>query len=125
MDGLELFSSRRFPKGGSLGSEFLVPELSGASSYKRIAGYFCASIIDVAGDELDGIIARKSSAAPEMNISNGSWRADRKFPPGSNKIVRITSGGWNGHKKKKTGSSTNLGPEHRWDVSGFTRIRYP
>lgn len=67
MDGLELFSSRRFPKGGSLGSEFLVPELSGASSYKRIAGYFCASIIDVAGNELDGIIARKGAVQVVCN----------------------------------------------------------
>ena len=61
MGTYDLFSSRRCKKDLSLGSEFLCPELDGATSYMRIAGYFCTSIIEVAGSELDKIIERKGA----------------------------------------------------------------
>lgn len=53
---ISLYSSRRVKNAcgpdATLGNFFLVPSLKGASLYQRIAGYFCASILDIAGDEL-------------------------------------------------------------------------
>lgn len=45
------FSSRR----GPLDKAFLLPRLAGAKSYDRIAGYFCPSIFEVAGEALESV----------------------------------------------------------------------
>jgi ERCC4-related helicase len=45
------FSSRR----QVLGKTFLAERLRGAKSYDRIAGYFSSSILEVAGEEIDGM----------------------------------------------------------------------
>src|ERR1700738_1297785 len=43
------FSSRR----QKLGQSFLAERLRGATAYDRIAGYFCGSIIETAGEALE------------------------------------------------------------------------
>jgi superfamily II DNA or RNA helicase len=48
---LQRFSSRR----ESLDHSFLKKRLAGAASYDRIAGYFRASILEIAGEELEAI----------------------------------------------------------------------
>src|SRR5437773_9709662 len=45
------FSSRR----QKLDKSFLAARLTGAKSYDRIAGYFCGSIIETAGEALDTV----------------------------------------------------------------------
>jgi superfamily II DNA or RNA helicase len=45
------FSSRR----ERLDRSFLCQRLSGARSYDRIAGYFCSSLVEVAGEELESV----------------------------------------------------------------------
>ena len=45
------YSSRRT----NLGKAFLSQKLKGAKSYDRIAGYFCSSVLDIAGDEIEAI----------------------------------------------------------------------
>jgi len=45
------FSSRR----QKLSHSFLTERLRGAKSYDRIAGYFCASILETAGEALDSV----------------------------------------------------------------------
>ena len=45
------FSSRR----QKLGQSFLSERLRGAKAYDRIAGYFCGSIIETAGEALESI----------------------------------------------------------------------
>src|SRR6266545_4036148 len=45
------FSSRR----GRLDEVFLLPRLIGASTYDRIAGYFCPSIFEIAGEALETV----------------------------------------------------------------------
>ena len=52
MDSLiQRFSSRR----QKLSQSFLAERLRGAKSYDRIAGYFCASIIETAGEALESV----------------------------------------------------------------------
>jgi superfamily II DNA or RNA helicase len=48
------FSSRREP----LDRSFLCQRLTGARSYDRIAGYFCSSLIEVAGEELESVTGK-------------------------------------------------------------------
>jgi hypothetical protein len=45
------FSSRRH----RLDRSFLCERLRNARSYDRIAGYFCSSLLEVAGEELESI----------------------------------------------------------------------
>jgi hypothetical protein len=45
------FSSRRHP----LDRSFLCQRLRGARAYDRIAGYFCSSLLEVAGEELESV----------------------------------------------------------------------
>ena len=45
------YSSRR----QQLDKSFLCKKLKGAASYDRIAGYFCSSILEVAGEEIENI----------------------------------------------------------------------
>jgi len=51
MTGIRRFSSRRQP----LGRIFLADKLHGATSYRRIAGYFRSSIFELVGEELANI----------------------------------------------------------------------
>jgi len=46
------FSSRRT----TLGKSFLCDRLRNAQSYDRIAGYFCSSLLEVAGEEIDSVV---------------------------------------------------------------------
>ena len=48
---LKRYSSRRQP----LDTDFLIPRLAGAKRYDRIAGYFSSSILEVAGEALEGV----------------------------------------------------------------------
>jgi phosphatidylserine/phosphatidylglycerophosphate/cardiolipin synthase-like enzyme len=50
-DAMNRFSSRR----QRLDHAFLAPRLSGARSYRRIAGYFRSSIFELVGEEIAGI----------------------------------------------------------------------
>jgi hypothetical protein len=54
-DRFEYLSSRTTSE--SLGESFLAKGLRGAKLYQRIAGYFCSSILDVAGEELEAMSA--------------------------------------------------------------------
>ncbi len=45
------FSSRKT----DLGKQYLVDRLQGAVSYDRIAGYFCSSVLEIAGEAMDNI----------------------------------------------------------------------
>lgn len=45
------YSSRRY----KLGDQFLSEKLKGAASYDRIAGYFCSSILEVAGEAIEAV----------------------------------------------------------------------
>lgn len=60
MDQGYAFHSSRIceARGSDLGRDFLRETLRGADSYDRIAGYFCASIVDVAGAELDELASK-------------------------------------------------------------------
>jgi superfamily II DNA or RNA helicase len=51
MSEIRRYSSRR----NHLDHSFLVPRLRGARTYDRIAGYFCSSIIEAAGEELEAV----------------------------------------------------------------------
>lgn len=48
------YSSRRT----HMGKAFLTQKLKGATSYDRIAGYFCSSVLDIAGDEIESITGK-------------------------------------------------------------------
>ena len=48
------FSSRR----QKLDKSFLAERLTGAKAYDRIAGYFCSSIIETAGEALESVIGQ-------------------------------------------------------------------
>src|SRR6266849_5344681 len=48
---VQRFSSRRQP----LDRSFLCQRLRGARAYDRIAGYFCSSLLEVAGEELESV----------------------------------------------------------------------
>src|SRR5690348_8550981 len=48
---IQRYSSRRHP----LDASFLNPRLAGARKYDRIAGYFSASILEVAGESLESV----------------------------------------------------------------------
>lgn len=48
---LNRFSSRKC----DLGKQYLVERLSGAVSYDRIAGYFCSSVLEIAGEAMEKI----------------------------------------------------------------------
>ena len=48
---LQRFSSRKT----DLGKQYLVDRLQGAVSYDRIAGYFCSSVLEIAGEAMDQI----------------------------------------------------------------------
>ncbi len=48
---IQRFSSRRQP----LDRSFLCQRLHGARAYDRIAGYFCSSLLEVAGEELESV----------------------------------------------------------------------
>ncbi|MDR1777226.1 MAG: phospholipase D-like domain-containing protein [Desulfovibrio sp.] len=41
-----------------LGEQFLVARLQGAVSYDRIAGYFCSSILEVAGEAIESVVGK-------------------------------------------------------------------
>lgn len=60
MDRGYAFHSSRLceARGSDLGRDFLRETLRGAESYDRIAGYFCSSIVDVAGAELDELASK-------------------------------------------------------------------
>ena len=45
------FSSRKT----DLGNDFLADRLKGAVSYDRIAGYFCSSFLEIAGEEVEKV----------------------------------------------------------------------
>ena len=45
------FSSRKT----DLGRDFLADRLQGAASYDRIAGYFCSSVLEIAGEAMEQI----------------------------------------------------------------------
>ena len=49
--GIRRFSSRRQP----LDHSFLCARLESARAYDRIAGYFCSSLLEVAGEQLDSV----------------------------------------------------------------------
>jgi superfamily II DNA or RNA helicase len=51
MSEIRRYSSRRH----RLDQSFLVPRLRAARAYDRIAGYFCSSIIEAAGEELEAV----------------------------------------------------------------------
>lgn len=51
---LNRYSSRR----NKLGEQFLSNKLKGAVSYDRIAGYFCSSILEVAGEEIGAVTGK-------------------------------------------------------------------
>lgn len=48
---LNRFSSRKT----DLGKQFLVDRLQGAVSYDRIAGYFCSSVLEIAGEAMEQV----------------------------------------------------------------------
>lgn len=48
---IKRFSSRKI----DLGKQYLVDRLQGAVSYDRIAGYFCSSVLEIAGEAMDSI----------------------------------------------------------------------
>lgn len=48
---LQRFSSRKT----DLGKQYLVARLQGAVSYDRIAGYFCSSVLEIAGEAMEQI----------------------------------------------------------------------
>jgi len=48
---LNRFSSRKC----DLGKQYLIDRLSGAVSYDRIAGYFCSSVLEIAGEAMQSI----------------------------------------------------------------------
>ena len=65
---LDRYSSRRTK--GKLAEQFLVEKLQDAASYDRIAGYFCSSILEIAGEAVEGISGKiriicNSSLAPD------------------------------------------------------------
>ena len=43
---------------GALGASFLAPRLAGAASYDRLAGYFCSSMLEVAGEALESLAGK-------------------------------------------------------------------
>lgn len=45
------YSSRR----QKLDRQFLIEKLNNAASYDRIAGYFCSSILEVAGESIENV----------------------------------------------------------------------
>jgi len=45
--------NRYSTRAGRLGEQFLNARLRGAASYDRIAGYFCSSILEVAGEAIE------------------------------------------------------------------------
>ena len=51
MSAIRRFSSRR----QKLDKSFLAARLTGAQAYDRIAGYFCGSIIETAGEALESV----------------------------------------------------------------------
>ena len=51
---LQRFSSRKT----DLGKQYLVDRLHGAVSYDRIAGYFCSSVLEIAGEAMEQIPGR-------------------------------------------------------------------
>jgi superfamily II DNA or RNA helicase len=60
------FSSRRQP----LDRSFLCERLHGAKTYDRIAGYFCSSLLEVVGEELESV------AGPIRMVCNSSLSRD-------------------------------------------------
>ena len=48
---LNRFSSRKT----DLGKQYLADRLQGAVSYDRIAGYFCSSVLEIAGEAMEQI----------------------------------------------------------------------
>ena len=48
---LKRFSSRKT----DLGKQFLTDRLQGAVSYDRIAGYFCSSVLEIAGEAMEKV----------------------------------------------------------------------
>ena len=51
---LRRYSSRRT----DLGKNYLVERLRGAVSYDRIAGYFCSSVLEVAGEAMENVAGK-------------------------------------------------------------------
>ena len=49
------YSSRR---DGALGASFLAQRLTGAASYDRLAGYFCSSMLEVAGEAMESLAGK-------------------------------------------------------------------
>ncbi|MDR0999301.1 MAG: phospholipase D-like domain-containing protein [Clostridiales bacterium] len=47
--------NRYSTRAGKLGEQFLNAKLQGAASYDRIAGYFCSSILEVAGEAIEAV----------------------------------------------------------------------
>ena len=43
---------------GKLGEQFLTAKLQGAASYDRIAGYFCSSVLEVAGEAIEAVTGK-------------------------------------------------------------------
>lgn len=64
-EGITRFSSRR----QRLDTSFLTPRPTGARSYDRIAGYFCGSIIETAGEALQSV------TGPIRVVCNSGLRA--------------------------------------------------
>jgi hypothetical protein len=75
---LRRFSSRR----DRLDHAYLSKRLSGARSYKRIAGYFRSSIFELVGEEVAGCPRSRSSATASWTRRTwwyGSMRARRRY----------------------------------------------
>jgi hypothetical protein len=55
-DSISPSTTRRFsPRRQPLDRSFLYQRLRGARAYDRIAGYFCSSLLEVAGEELESV----------------------------------------------------------------------
>lgn len=92
---IKRFSSRR----ERLDHSFLNRRLQGAKSYDRIAGYFCGSILEVAGEALDAVQGRvrivcNSQLSPEdVATARAAANALRMEWCGSQPEVLVAEGG--------------------------------
>ncbi len=76
---LKRYSSRHDP----LDTGFLIPRLSGARSYDRIAGYFSSSILEVAGEALESVEGKV-----RVVCNSGLSRADVEVSKAARAVMR-------------------------------------
>lgn len=68
-------STRRFSsRTHRLDTSFLMQHLTGARSYKRIAGYFTSSLFEVAGEALEHIPEVKIVCNVDIHPDDLKWR---------------------------------------------------